>query len=336
MKTVSVIVTSYNQVHTITHTLDSILTQKCRFTFEIIIGDDCSTDGTLDIICEYHERYPGIIKPIFHKENIGIASNFANCVKQAKGEYIAICAADDFWHNPDKLHLQIDFFKTHPDYGLLYTDYNKLNIETGKTIKDYLKTSHIKIYEGAGLINAFFIGKVPALTLTVMFRKELFDIYVPAEDYIKYRFPLEDWPTWLILSKHTKIGYLPFSTGTYRYGHESISHPLRYEVIQQRFSREKTMYKYLCDMFPDDLFYNELVYDRYVNNILLSLAYKKSDFNSATKYVNQLKELGSDNLRIRMAQNLVFFHIFSFLKRIKQKLTTYQLYCANKISYKLF
>jgi hypothetical protein len=228
----------------------------------------------------------------------------------------------------------VDYLDKKQDYGLVYTDYNKLNVITNKTIKNYLEKSNKKIFEGSGLINNFFKGEVPALTLTVMFRKILFDKYVPAEDYVKYHFPSEDWITWLIISKYSKIGYLHVSTATYRYGHESLSNILQYEQIEKRYEKEHFMYKYLCDMFPDDLFYNELVYDRYVNNILLNLAYKKSDFNSATKYANQLKELGSDNFRIKMAQNLAFFHIFSFLKRIKRKLTTYQPYFANKMSYK--
>src|SRR5205823_1701392 len=114
-----------------------------------------------------------------------------------------------------------------------------------------------KCLEGGGLMKEIFKGKVPMLTLTVFFRKELFDKYVPGDDFIKNKFSLEDWPTWLILSKYSKIKYLPVSTATYRRGHDSISNPLQYEKIEKRFKTEHVMYKYLCDRYPDDLVYDE-------------------------------------------------------------------------------
>lgn len=319
-KIVSVIVTAYNQADTIKQTLDSILSQKCKFPFEILIGDDCSSDGTLFICNGYHNRYPEIVRPFFHAENIGVAANFAFCVRQAKGTFIALCAADDFWHNSSKLQKQVDYLESHSGYGLVYTDYDKLNIQTLKISRNYLKTENKKIYEGSGLITAFFNGQVPALTLTVMFRKDLFDKYVPADDYIKYRFPLEDWPTWLILSKYTKIGYLPFSTGTYRFGHESISNPQFFEKLEIRFAQEQIMYKYLCNMFPEDLSYSETGYLTYMNNVLLNLAYKKYDFSGAIKYANKLKEFWSQEIKVKMTKNRFAFNIFALLKQMKQKL----------------
>jgi glycosyltransferase involved in cell wall biosynthesis len=311
---ISVIVTSFNQEKTIAQTLDSIICQKCNFFFEIIIGDDYSTDGTRNLILDYEQRFPDIIKPLFQISNTGVAANFVSCVRKAKGKFVAICAADDFWHNPAKLQLQVNFFKTNPDYGLLYTDYDKLNIHKCKIVKSYLKTSNKTIYEGEGLVNFFFSGKVPVLTLTVMFRKDLFDKYIPADDYIKLKFPLEDWPTWMILSKYTKIAYLPVSTATYRYGHESISNPLQYDKIENRFAREKVMYKYLCDMFPEDLLYNENEYIIYSNSILLNLAFKRFDYQSARNYALRLTELGSNEIKINMARNWIPFRVYALLK----------------------
>lgn len=316
----SVIVTAYNQATTISKTIESILSQECDFNFEIIIGDDNSTDATKGICIEYQRRYPDNIQLLFHPENFGVAANFALCVKQAKGQYISLCAADDFWHNSGKLQLQVDYLERNPDFGLIYTDYDKLNIHSGRIIRNYLKASKKKIYEGSGLTSTFFRGQVPALTLTVMFRKYLFDKYVPADDYIKYRFPLEDWPTWLILSKYTKIGYLPISSGTYRFGHESISNPSHYETIKKRFTKEHKMYKYLCEMFPEDLSYSENGYQNYVDGILLNLAYKRLDFPVAKEYAQKLENSGSKNLKIIMAQNKYTFRIISNLKLLKTKL----------------
>jgi len=310
----SIIVTAYNQVSTIAQTIESILSQNCNFSFEIIIGDDCSTDGTRAVCLEYYTKYPKIIHLLFHEINRGVAANFVLCVKKALGKYISICAADDFWHNKSKLQLEVDFLEKKKDYGFIYTDYDKLNVNTGKITKYWLKTSGFFPYQGKGLIKLFFAGKVQALTLTVMFRKELFEKYVPVNDYIKLEFPIEDWPTWLILSKYTKIGYLPDSTGTYRYGHESLSNLKEYSKIEEKYRREKIMYKYLCDMFPQDLQFEEIQYDMYVFSILLNMAFKQNDYDKAKMYG---KKLDNGSIKVLCSKNKIFFYLFVLLKRFR-------------------
>ncbi len=310
-KLVSVIVTAYNQADTISRTLDSILKQNCDFGFEIIIGDDCSTDNTREVCLQYQKKYPDIVRTQFYKTNGGVAVNFVLTINEAKGKYITCCAADDFWQNPDKLQIQIDFLSKNTDYGFVYTEYDKLNVNTGEVTKNWLKTSNLTPYEGDGLIRKFFDGKVPVATHTVMFHKELFDKYVPWEDYIKYNFPIEDWPTWLIISKYTKIGYIPESTATYCVGHESLSHPKKYEVVIKKYTQEKVMYKYLCERFPDDIVFNEKDYDNYVNTILLSLAFTNKDFEKANNYGKVDNYLP---LKSFISRNRLLFSIYSILK----------------------
>lgn len=314
----SIVVTSHNQADTIIQTLNSILTQTCTFDYEIIIGDDFSHDGTRTICIDYKNKYPEKIKLIFQDKNVGVVNNFINCVQKAESEYIAICAADDFWHNPNKLQLQVDFLEKNPDYGLIYTDYDRYNTNTKKLTHNWLKKTKKTIYEGANLTKFFFEGKVPALTVTVMFRKYLFDKYIPVEDFIKYEFPIEDWPIWLILSNYTKIAFLPDSTSTYRYGHTSLSNPQEYEVIEKKFEKEKEMYKYLCNMFDDIYIFDEQMYDNYIKTILLNLSYKKIDFKSAKKYSEYLIAKGEKDLKNICAQNMVTFYSFSFLKKFKR------------------
>jgi glycosyltransferase involved in cell wall biosynthesis len=315
--TCSVIVTAFNQSNTIAQTLDSILLQNCNFPFEIIIGDDHSTDGTQEICLEYQKRFPNIIRTIFHETNVGVAANFVLCIRKSKGKYIAVCAADDFWHDELKLQIEVDFLENNREYGLVYTDYNRLNVNTNKTIKNWFKFSGIPTLQGENLIKSFFAGKVPALTLTVMFRKDLYDKYVPADDYIKYNFPIEDWPTWLILSKYSNIGYLPESTATYRYGHESLSNQKSYKEIEQKYTNDKIMYKYLCKLFPDDLPFDEKGYDSYVYSVLLSFAFKQKDYSKAKEFG---KKIHGKTLKVFCSQNRILFWGFILAKRIKNSL----------------
>lgn len=113
---VSVCVITYNHSNYIRQCLDGILMQQTSFPFEIIINDDCSTDGTTEIIKEYVAKYPDIIRPIFHDENQyskGVRGMFAKfCFPMAKGKYIALCEGDDYWTDSLKLQKQVNIFNS--------------------------------------------------------------------------------------------------------------------------------------------------------------------------------------------------------------------------------
>ena len=115
----SVGVITYNQKDYIRKCLDSILSQKTNFKFEILINDDCSTDGTTEIIKEYAKKYPDIIKPVYQTENQfqkgkGILKNFI--IPRVNTKYFAICEGDDFWCDNNKLQKQVDFLEAHSEY----------------------------------------------------------------------------------------------------------------------------------------------------------------------------------------------------------------------------
>lgn len=90
---VSVIVLTYNQEKLIGRTLDSILAQKCDFPFEIIVGEDCSTDGTLAVCRDYEARHPDKIRLFANNPNKGLLDNYYDCILLARGEYLADCGA---------------------------------------------------------------------------------------------------------------------------------------------------------------------------------------------------------------------------------------------------
>lgn len=117
---VSVLCLVYNHAKYLRKCLDGFVMQKTNFKFEVLIHDDASTDGSQDIIREYEEKYPDIIKPIYQKENqyskhIPISKTYQ--YPRVKGKYVAYCEGDDCWIDSNKLQKQYDFLENNPDYS---------------------------------------------------------------------------------------------------------------------------------------------------------------------------------------------------------------------------
>ncbi len=133
---VSICCITYNHKPFIGQTIESFLMQKTNFKFEIVIGDDCSTDGASEIIKEYKEKYPDRIKLIASDKNVGAHENMRNIIKACQGKYIALCDGDDYWTDPGKLQKQVDFLEQNAEYVMCchYTrvidvNHNTLHVE---------------------------------------------------------------------------------------------------------------------------------------------------------------------------------------------------------------
>ena len=309
---VSVVIPSFNRESKVGETIDSIMNQKCKFDFEIIIGDDCSTDNAREVLQQYQEKYPQNIVLLFHDENIGLGANWATCVLQCRGKYIGNCDNDDYWHNPDKLQLQVDFMEANPKFGVIHTDYRKHNRVTGKITKEKATNSIIK---NEPLQNSVMNGNFRCCNATVMYRKSVLEQYINLDDYIKYQFTLQDWNTWMILSNFTEFYCMPISTATFGVETESITRPNSFEKLEKRFDKEKECYKYICNFFPEKYPFVEEEYVAYSNSALLNLAFKLRDFAKARKHGAYCK---NNSLKYKCSQNWLLFWIFVFAKNIVQ------------------
>ncbi|WP_287909470.1 glycosyltransferase family 2 protein [Acinetobacter sp.] len=114
---VSVCIVTYNQERYIAECLDSLLSQKTNFKFEIIIGEDCSTDSTRGIVQKYVDQYPELVIPLFHEKNVGAVENLKRTYLKAKGKYIAHMDGDDM-ALPDKLQKQFNVLEKHSELSI--------------------------------------------------------------------------------------------------------------------------------------------------------------------------------------------------------------------------
>ena len=118
----------YNHEPFLRQCLDGFVMQQTTFPFEAIVHDDASTDGSASIIREYAEKYPDIIKPIFETENQyskhdGSILRIMDAAMHPDSKYIAACEGDDYWTDPHKLQIQVDFLESHPDFVICSHDY---------------------------------------------------------------------------------------------------------------------------------------------------------------------------------------------------------------------
>ena len=115
---VSVAMITYNHERFIAQAIESVLMQQTDFAVELVIGEDCSTDGTREIVRAYGERYPERVHPLLHEHNLGLKghNNFVATLKACRGQYIALLEGDDYWTDPHKLQKQVDFLDGHPEY----------------------------------------------------------------------------------------------------------------------------------------------------------------------------------------------------------------------------
>lgn len=176
---VSICCITYNHAPFIRQCLDGFLMQK-GVNYEILIHDDCSTDGTTEIVKEYAAKYPDLIFPLYETENQyskGVWIDGFNC-RRAKGKYIAYCEGDDYWTDPLKLQKQVEFMESHPEYSVCFARCNHcLWKENKKIVKDSACDKWLKPNDvGVDISLSMFFKSWITQPLTMMWRTSMYDV----------------------------------------------------------------------------------------------------------------------------------------------------------------
>lgn len=211
---VSVVCTVYKHEAYLRECFDGFVMQKTNFPFEILVNDDCSSDGSAEIMREYESKYPDLFRCVYQEENQyskGLFPWFEVLFPMAKGQYIAICEGDDYWTDPYKLQKQIDFMDSNLDYiacfhnALIkypksYSFFNSANENHNPTTEDIIR-------------RRWFIS-----TQTLLFRN------------IKLSYPVwkskvvnEDYLLELLLAKEGKFRYMDDVMAVYRQDGTGVS-----------------------------------------------------------------------------------------------------------------
>lgn len=218
---VSVLMITYNHEQFIAQAIESILMQQVSFEYEIVIGEDCSTDRTRDIIISYRKKYSDKIRALLHEKNIGMQKNFVQTYKACQGKYIGLCEGDDYWTDPSKLQKQVDFLEANPDFSICF---HKVKILEDNQLKDdYITQVPSTTSTILELARGNYIH-----TLSCVFRNNISNIFGPHFASS----PLGDYYLHMMNARHGKIYYINEILGVYRVHNTSI------------WSRQSEIYRY--------------------------------------------------------------------------------------------
>lgn len=288
---VSIALLTYNHKDYLEDAIESVLKQKVNFKYEIVIGDDCSTDGAVDIIERYKSKYPNIIKYNPNNSHVGIMQNELNMLNSCEGEYIAFLEGDDNWINENKLQMQVDFLDKNKDYSACYTDVKVIGDDI-LAIEEYNSRKYNKD------INSFeeYFNYNPVMpTATVMFRN-----IVKEENIEKYYFIsqyISDRIMFCLMLKYGKVKFLDSETAIYRYILHKKGSFSSMDIVWKHYDYVRSLraqrmiapkeYKYLVDQ--EIAFFQKLIMKIFLSrsNYLEFIKY----FFIEVKFIERLKLL---------------------------------------------
>lgn len=213
---VSVCMTTYNHAPYLARAIEGVLSQRTTFGVELVLGEDCSTDGTR-VICEaYAGRYPGRIRVVTSSANVGWRANYRRTFEACRGKYVAYCDGDDWWSDPCKLQMQVELMESDPECGMCYTSVNEYLQASCELRPD--PDRHYTDFE------EMLLG-ISVPNCTTLARRELIAAYyaeICPETHPEWL--TDDWPMWLWFARRSRIRHIDRVTAVHRRLAGSVSH----------------------------------------------------------------------------------------------------------------
>jgi len=211
----SVCLITYNHVKYIREAIESVLMQKVNFSWELIIADDFSTDGTREILLDYKDKYPDFIKLILQEENVGAAKNWIDLITYPTSKYIAYFEGDDYWISPFKLQLQVDFLEANSDFSICTSNVILKNLVDNSESEWF----GVKQNDVSSLKDILRFGSGGA-SCTLLFRSQAIEV-IPDWFYLCNG----DWGLQILCATHGKMKYFNDVFGVYRRNEGGITAP---------------------------------------------------------------------------------------------------------------
>lgn len=259
---ISILVCAYNHELYIGQTLDSLVHQNFDLGYEILVGDDCSTDGTRAVVMQYVEQYPEIVKPVFPEQNLGASKNIVNLAEHACGEVLSVCDGDDWWHRNDVLQKQWDVFSKEPEVGMFCAKAKCFRQKTQKY-------EGILGYEGAESLERMVRDNKDVAAPTIAFRRELFLKCIAESGWYVEQNCFYDSIMAYWFAYYSKVKFVDEELAVYRVLPNSACHAVDYETSAKYARRYYSVkWRFILEHYlPIDLTHPLLLkeYDALVN-----------------------------------------------------------------------
>jgi glycosyltransferase involved in cell wall biosynthesis len=236
---VSIFCMVYNHEPFIRECLEGFLMQKCNFDYEIVLGEDCSTDNSREIILEYASKFPEKFKLLLHEKNIGAAQNQKIVFENCTGKYIAMCEGDDYWTDPLKLQKQVDFLEKNEEYVCCI--HNAVLLNSKLTLIPYKNYVNEKMHKYITMEELLMGNSFP--TCSLLFKNILeYEKINELENY-----SVGDWILLLFLARKGNIYYDNTSMAVYRINESGEFSKLNMiEKFELNQLLRIQIYKYFC------------------------------------------------------------------------------------------
>jgi glycosyltransferase involved in cell wall biosynthesis len=200
--------TSFEHERFIAQALDGVLAQR-GVEYELLVGDDASTDGTRAVIAEYARAHPEVIRTFLPARNLGQGGKaiFRDLIARARGDYLAVLDADDYWTSADKLRRQVAYLEEHPECSMCFHDVLCVYEADGRADERYNGPD-----QPAELDVATLLDRCVVASCSPLFRRETISPLPPWY----FELPWGDWPLYFMAAEHGALRYLPEVMGVYR------------------------------------------------------------------------------------------------------------------------
>ena len=242
---VSVAMLAYNHMPYIRQAIDGVLSQKAEFPIELVIGEDCSTDGTREVVFEYGRKFPDTVRVVTSEKNVGMHLNAQRMLHACRGKYVAFCEGDDYFHSTQKLQKQVDCFHNEPDCVMVHSNYDLFYVKTKHRIKDAL--FYRKDWNDSNAYDEILTGKRYVHTLTVLIKRSILNSVIRDNpECTDKKYLLGDLQMWLEISRLGKVICLPESLATHNMLPESATHSNNpYRELNFALSVKELIYHYI-------------------------------------------------------------------------------------------
>jgi len=305
----SILLITFNNEKYIEETLLSIIKQKVDFNYEIVVGEDCSTDNTLKILNQFDNKFPNLFKIKKNESQLGILRNFKATLDRCEGQYIFNLAGDDLLNNDYAFQKMVRTLKSNKNLGFVDTGFDKI----------YKEDSRLNHFSNRKIIEApqdyykkqLLLGRLTPIG--VCFNKKHLYEFVDFDTYLNMNITIDDYPILVDLVMNTSFTTINESLHIYRVHNQSYSHTKSFENHYFLKNQMKNLFGYFASKYKYDKNLINTFNNNYYKELLFLCGYfEEKEIGKETYNMINSKSI-KDHIHYFASQNSLFRKLVSII-----------------------